>query len=389
MKVLILGDASSPHIIKWANTLRSEGIDIIIFSMEYSDKKQFHPDIQIFLSKNISKIKNIRTNDFLKIFYVLALVEIRTLIKKIKPDIVHAHYASSYGLLGALLGFHPYVLSVWGGDVISFPETSPLHRLLFKFNLRKADEILSTSLFMANLLEKYTKKQIHLTPFGIDTSVFKPGEKVGLFKEDYDCIIGTIKGLEWYYGIEYLIEAFLIVTQKLPEKKLKLLIVGGGALESKIKNLIKELNLEDKVFLTGRISYNEVQKYHNTLDIYVAVSVYQESFGVSVLEASACEKPVIISRVGGMIEVVDENVTGFIVPPRNPEETANKMMMLINNSTLRVDMGKAGRKMVERIYNINECIDKMISVYRNLIPQHSQISSNKKSTTNIISQEQK
>ena len=103
------------------------------------------------------------------------------------------------------------------------------------------------------------------------------------------------------------------------------------------------------------------------VDIFVAVSVYEESFGVAVLEASACEKPVIISRVGGMIEVVEEGVTGYIVPPRNSELTALKITELVLNPSLRQKFGAAGRERVQKLFDLEVCLKNMINIYNELL----------------------
>lgn len=367
MKVLILGDASNPHIIKWANALYSSGIEIIIFSFRKSDALVFLKGIEIFSMDSLYNITTKKNAAISKIFYLKAIPKLKTIIRERKPDIVHAHYASSYGFLGSLVNFHPFIISVWGSDVIDFPKTSILHRELFKFNLRKADKILSTSQFMANLLKKYTSKKIFITPFGIDLQLFKPESKSDLYFTNDEIVVGSIKGLEWYYGIEYLIEAYHKVIKILPEKKIRLLIVGGGAIEDKIKNLIMNMGLEGKVILTGKVNYREIHKYHNMLDIFVAVSVYEESFGVAVLEASACGKPVIISRVGGMIEVVEEGITGYIVPPRDSELTAQKIIKLILDESLRQKLGIQGRERVQKLFDLKVCLNNMINIYQDLI----------------------
>lgn len=367
MKVLILGDASNPHIIKWANVLKSSGIEIIIFSLRKGDSSSFTKGIEIVSFDSLQKITFLTNAALPKIQYLKVIPKIRSIIKEKKPDIVHAHYASSYGFLGAILNFHPFVISVWGGDVIDFPLTSVFHRWIFKFNLMMADRILTTSNFMAQLLGKYTKKSINVTPFGVDLSVFKTDQKFPLLNEKYDAVIGCIKGLEWYYGIEYLVEAFELAVYRLPEKKLKLIIVGGGAIEQKIKRMIQEKNLDEKILLTGKVDYKEIQKYHNLLDIFVAVSVYQESFGVAVIEASACSKPVIISKVGGMIELVEDNVTGFIVPPRDIHKLADKIIKLVIDKKLRVKMGKAGREKVEKQYDLASSVVTMVNIYNSLL----------------------
>jgi len=99
---------------------------------------------------------------------------------------------------------------------------------------------------------------------------------------------------------------------------------------------------------TGKVNYGEVPKYHNMLTISVFPSIFEsESFGVSILEASACEKPVVVSNVGGLPEVVDDQKTGFIVPPKDPEKLAEAIEKLILNESLRLQIGKAGRIMVK------------------------------------------
>lgn len=137
----------------------------------------------------------------------------KKVITEFKPDILHAHYASSYGLLGALSGFHPYIISVCGSDVFDFPNTSFLHKIVLKYNLSVADKILSTSNVMAIETSKYTNKEIIVTPFGIDLDKFKPLSVKTIFNKE-NIVIGTITILEEKYGIEYLIRAFAIVKNK-------------------------------------------------------------------------------------------------------------------------------------------------------------------------------
>ncbi len=110
-----------------------------------------------------------------KIGYLTALFQVRKLVAQIKPDIVHAHYASGYGLLGAMVNFHPYIISVWGSDIFDFPKKSAVHRKVLQHNLSKADYICSTSHIMAGEIKKYiNKKEIVITPFGVDCGKFKP-----------------------------------------------------------------------------------------------------------------------------------------------------------------------------------------------------------------------
>ncbi|MFA5455711.1 MAG: glycosyltransferase [Sulfurimonas sp.] len=363
MKLLLLSDPNSPHTIKWAKSLADRGIEVIIFGLGDLIVQDYSriSNIQV---KTLNETITRNEGSFSKLKYLKALPTIKKIINDFQPDIVHAHYASGYGLLGALSGFHPFIASVWGSDVFSFPHKSFLHKAMLKFNLEKADKILSTSNVMAKETKLYTNKDIEVTPFGIDMEQFRPTEVKSLFDKD-DIVVGTVKTLEDKYGIEYLIKAFKIVSDKYPNLPLKLLIVGGGSLESNLKSLVKELNIEDKTVFTGKVPFSDVPKYHNMLSVFVSVS-NSESFGVAIIEASSCGKPVVVSNVGGLPEVVDDGVSGFVVEPRNPQQTADAIEKLILDEKLRITIGSNGRARVDKLYNWEDNLQQMIKIYEEL-----------------------
>src|SRR4030067_535506 len=231
MKVLMLSDPGSYHTIKWANALNKRGIEIYVFGFSYYDKNLFNKDIKVETHGISSNIKNKSDGSFSKLVYLTSLNYVKRIIKEYKPDLIHVQYASSFGLIGALSNFHPLVIQVWGSDVYNFPTKSFIHKKILKYNLSKADSILSTSQCMLLQTKKFTDKEIDFFYLGVDTEKFKPMKNDSVFNSE-DIVIGTIKSLEKKYGIEYLIKAFRIVKDKLPSLPLKLLIVGSGALEN-------------------------------------------------------------------------------------------------------------------------------------------------------------
>lgn len=145
---------------------------------------------------------------------------------------------------------------------------------------------------------------------------------------------------------------------------LKLLIVGDGPQKGELEHFVDELQLTDVTTFTGNVLNNSVCSYLHQMDIYVALSrLDSESFGVAILEASACELPVVVSNVGGLPEVVEDGKTGFVVPKENPTAAANALLELIENPSLRNQMGKEGRKMVIKDYEWSENVTRMENLY--------------------------
>lgn len=367
MKLLLLSDPNSAHTFKWVKSLVERGCEIYLFGVSGHDKKLYSSFKNLTVESygiNETVVKS-GEGSLSKLQYLNSIPRIREVIKLFKPDIVHAHSASSYGLLGALAGFSPLIVSVWGLDIFTFPRKSALHSLLIRYVLKKADYILSTSEIMAKETALYTSKEVLVTPFGIDMEMFKP-EKVKKICGDEDIVIGIIKTLEKNYGIDYLIKSFKILKERNQSLPLKLLVVGKGSQEAELKKLAKELNLNGTVIFTGAVDYNDVPKYQNMLDISVSLSHF-EGFGVSTIEACACEKPVVVSNVGGLAEIVENNESGIIVPPSNPEATAAALEKLVLDKELRLKLGRKGREIVKEKYFWEDNVDLMMDIYGKVI----------------------
>ncbi len=366
--VLILGDANSPHVQKWATAIEKRGISTSIFSLNAPPESWQHdnPLIKVWVASNYTS-SHYSKSVFQKLGILSKFFLLLKIIRTTKPTILHAHYASSYGLLGALTFFRPYIVSVWGMDVYDFPRQGLIQKLVLRFNLSRANMVFSTSEVMKLETQLYTNTPIAVTPFGVDLKVFGAGQgnqTDGLMPT----VIGTIKSLSPKYGIDDLIRSFAMVCDQLPQYNLKLLLVGGGAYRSQYETLVKELNIAERTTFTGLVSHKEVPGFHQQIDIFLALSTEDsESFGVSVVEASASGKPVIVSAVGGLPEVVEDGVTGFVLPKKSPELVAKKLNELILNPELAKGMGNAGRTRVKEKYDWELNMDAAVELYTNCI----------------------
>jgi glycosyltransferase involved in cell wall biosynthesis len=356
-KVLIIGDGNSPHTAKWIESLhKEESVEIFLFSLSTVESKKYNDSKKLIIQDSAwsqtSKLTRI-------IDYFKAILILRKFYKKIRPDIVHAHYATSSGLLACLINPKKLFVSVWGSEVYIFPKKSFLHKLLFQGILKRADSIFSTSSDMARETKIYTQKRVDVIPFGIDLTRFRK-----VLEKDKNLIrIGIVKSLKKIYGIDILIRSFALLVTKYPEKHLQLLIIGGGPEEHGLRTLCKKLNVFELTSFTGKVDQSEIAKYHNKLDIAVYPS-HSESFGVSVLESSACEVPVIVSAVGGLPEVVIDESTGFIVKENTPESIVALLSLLVEKENKRVEFGVNGRQFVSEKYSWSRSIESMLIHYR-------------------------
>lgn len=373
MKLLILADGNSIHTQKWINGLLGRGIKIYLFSLNSFNEEDYTKSENFKYSVLDMGVKKSQGGGWGKIRYLKALPIIKKIISECQPDIIHAHFASSYGLLGALCGEGPLIVSVWGYDVFEFPELSIIHKSLLKFLLKKADRVLSTSEIMARRTAQFTDKEICVTPFGVDLSVFYPRNDKSRKKEltsfnDNDFVIGTVKLLEKKYGIDIMLYAFSLLIKKYNEIPLKCCIVGNGSEDRNLKNLAKSLGIEKEVYFSGRVPNREVPELLNCFDIYVALSVEDgESFGVAIIEASACAVPVIVTDAGGLPEVVEHNKTGIVVKKKNVEEAFKAMEKLVLDPGLRQEYGQNGLNRVKKLYDWDNCLKQMQEIYQDLM----------------------
>lgn len=357
-KILLLGDVNSIHLHKWILALKDH-FQVLVFSFDVLQKQyQWLAELEgvelQYAHQNTSNSKNVFT-------YLKQVKQLKAFYKQHQPDITHAHYATSYGMLGALCRPKNYCISAWGTDVYLFPKTSPIHRFIFKWIIGRANYLFATSNPLANELKQYTSKSIEVIPFGIDTQLFAPNENIQ--KQDV-FTIGTVKGLDLIYGIDRLIDAFATFHKKHPYSQC--VIYGKGPHQQQFEQQIKDLGLTDKILLKGFVENTEVPTVLNTFDAYCALS-RSESFGVAVIEASACELPVIVSNIGGLTEVVRDNETGFIVDAENQNEIVGRFENLYENKELRKKMGQNGRIFVYENFEWSKNAMQQIQFYNGII----------------------
>lgn len=365
MKVLLFSDPSSSHTVKWANGLAERGIEVIVYGFSTFSKHNYSDGIRVETSPRISdETKAQKDGAFGKITYFKLLSELKSVISNEKPDILHAHYGSSYGLIGALSGFHPFIVSYWGSDLFVFAKKNFINRLITNYVSSKSNVITVTSDYLANVLKKYSTKTPIVIPFGIDLNKFT--FKESKINDSETIVIGIVKLLKDIYGFKILIDAFDIVLKKYKTKKVKLLIVGDGEKRNEYEQRVARLGISKSVEFAGLVQPINIMEYYNKIDIAVFPS-YDESFGVALIEAMACGIPVIASNISAFKEIFKDGDVGDLVLNLEKEDFANKIIYYLENPNYYQRKHKQARAHVEKYYSLQENISKMIEVYESTL----------------------
>ncbi|MHA2054464.1 MAG: glycosyltransferase [Candidatus Hodarchaeales archaeon] len=349
LHIVIFSSEVSIHTRRWVLGLRDLGLKVDLITL-YKD--------------GIHDIGGINLGAVNKLDYLTKIGKLKSIINKLKPDILHAHFASSYGFLASFVNHPRKILSVWGYDIIGFPQRNLIQHGMIMKSLKSAHYITATGYFLKSVLDSMNIKEtpIDIIPFGVDQNVFSYKERVS----PKEIRIGIAKHLEDQYGVHVLIEAFKLLLKK--HDNIRLLIAGTGGKEMRYKQLVEKYKLGDKIEFVGEIEYAEMPAFLNSLDIATMPSINDnESFGVAALEASATGLPVVATRVGGIPEVVLHGESGFLAEKKNPDQLAEYIGMLIRDPNLRRKMGIAGRKMVEQKYRWEDNLKAMHNLYEKIM----------------------
>jgi len=342
MRICLLSSANSVHTQRWAKSLHDYGHDVMVISL---------------YDGHIENAENARTS---KAFYPKYHFAIKKVLQRFRPDILHAHHASSYGFLGALQNFHPYIVSVWGYDVLLFPYKSIFHRQIIKHALRKADQITATSKALSKAVFSLAGLSAEVIPFGVDKGFIETNRNY----DNEKLVIGIVKDLRSVYGIDVLIKAFAGLVMK--GYPVKLMIVGEGELKSDLINLCNQLNINEYVSFKNKVPHSKVIDLFKEIDIF-AIPSHSESFGVAAVEAMATGLPVVASNIGGLPEVVDDGKTGMLVKPGDVEDLKRALEFYILDKDARIEHGKRGREKVEALYNWKDNAEQMNNLYKEIL----------------------
>ncbi|MEA1927000.1 MAG: glycosyltransferase [Candidatus Auribacterota bacterium] len=291
------------------------------------------------------------------------------LLKQNAGDIISIQHPDPLAAVSYLLA-HPHgkLVVVYQSDIIKQKLTKLLyHPFLFSF-LARADTVIVTSpLYMADspVLRRFREKCV-VIPIGIDPDYYllTPAieEKVReIHRAHGNRIVLFVGRLALYKGIEYLLKA-------MEEVDGKLLVIGKGDRFRALAMMVASHHLEDKVFFMSEVSQSNLLAYLHACSVFCLPSISRnEAYGIVQLEAMACSRPVVSTRLDTGVNYINlDRETGLVVPPQDPGKLRDALNRLLDNPELSEKLGRQGRERVEQEFTKEKMAEKTYRLYQEI-----------------------
>lgn len=343
------------HMENLARKLEKRGHEVIIMTKTADFNDDSH-------GLNVVRIKSLfRSSQTLDIPYMDELEEV---LRKEKPDIIHAHHAfSPISLFSLSMGKRLGIKTVLTNHSIQFLYDfnhlwKPSSVLLFPFKqyINNADRIIAVSKAAATFISHFTEKEVKIIPNGVSIEEFSP--RVKTFDGKSVLFVGRFV---YRKGLHLLLEAMKRVVDE--KEGAELTIVGSGYLSPFLKAFVKTLNLQDNVYIREELSKSELVEVYRKSNVFVLPSVFGESFGIVLLEAMASKTPIVATAQGGVREIVRHMETGLLIKRNKIEGIAKGILTLLEDEELseRISLNAFGEV---KKYDWNMIVERIEEAYK-------------------------
>lgn len=302
-----------------------------------------------------------------------------SIVKESNADLIDASSVRGGLVASTSTLFHKIPILVHVRDCVPRNKIGILTRRIIA---RRASKIVANSSYVAHhfALDDSMFRKIDVVYNPLDLSTFNPQKVDGtqlkkMFKaNDSYPLLGVIGQISPWKGLVDVIGAMPEVLSSFPEARL--LVVGEPKFDTasarydnvayfkELRSLVKKLNLKKEVIFTGERS--DIPEVMKAIDLLILAS-WEEPFGRTLIEAMAMEKPVISTNVGGPTEIIEDTVNGVLVSPKNPQIIARAIIQLASKKKKSEEMGRRGRKKVEKRFNTDTYIAKMLNIYKKIL----------------------
>lgn len=344
----LLGDANSVHVQRWASEMLARGCKVSVVTARPAE-------LQGVEQRVISGVS--RSTDWL-----FRVAETRRQLDSLAPDIVHAHYITSYGYLAAQASRRPLVMTAWGSDILLTPHQSRLKRWLTGWTLRQADLITGDSLDLVDEIASYRPTaRVYQIHWGADMSRFRPADWAA--KPCFDVV--SLRSWEPNYHVDVIVTAFADLCRRVPQGNPQLHLLGGGSGEAALRAQVRAFGIEANVSLHGRVDDAAMAAVLGVSKVSVSVP-HSDATSVSVLESMAAGLPVIASDLPANRQWLGADDGAFVGAGDPVALTAALESMRLDDRRAS-DIGRRNHERMLRDGSRAVQMDLMLSMYETLL----------------------
>ena len=314
------------------------------------------------------------------------LADLKRVIRSIRPDLIQAGPIQRCALLAALTGFHPLLGMSWGYDLIFDAGRSPLWRWATRYTLKHSDMLLGDSQIIRQLAISHgmPDERIVTFPWGIDLQHFCPPAQQTPAEGPFTLL--STRNWEPIYGVDVIARAVSSVQQTLEARQaaaeakngapetgaaqtgpdLRLVMLGNGSQAAMLRQILMKGGFNERVSFPGQVSFTNLPNYYHMADLYIAAS-HSDGTSISLLEAMACGRPVLVSDIPGNREWVTPGENGWLFPDGDDKVLANAILHAIQQRAELPDMGRRARQIAEERADWNKNFQQLLGIYKKMV----------------------
>jgi glycosyltransferase involved in cell wall biosynthesis len=298
-------------------------------------------------------------------YIVMGIINLAIWSARERFDVIHVHWPFPHGLFAvipALMGVK--VVSTCHGAELALGRKKKWIRSVLSWLLRKSDVVGCNSSHTAGEIKAVSARAATIIPYGATTRIEPAGTKLEKSPGEPATILFSGRLIQ-RKGLPYLIRT---IPELLKHRPVKLVITGNGDRREELEKLTRELGLESSVTFRGFVSNEELGELYRTCDLYVHPAIFDdkgdtEGLGVVLIEALMNERPVVASAVGGIVDVIEHEETGLLVPEKDEPALAAAILRLLGDPELAERLGKAGSRFAERHFDWSRITDETEELY--------------------------
>jgi len=290
------------------------------------------------------------------------LLGLRRVIKRIKPDIIHAGPIQTVGLLAALSGFRPLLVMSWGFDLMRDVDRGLHWRWATNYVLKRA------TYFTCDCEATRQKAISHgvnpsrtiVFPWGVDLVYFTPEPREMSIGKSKEFTLLCNRSWEPNYGVDVLARAFVRVAHE--RKDVNLVLLSGGSQEKLLRQILTGGGVIDRVFFGGQASFSEIPRYYRKADLFISAS-HVDGSSVSLMEALACGLPALVSDIPANREWVTGSNNGWLFPDGDADALATMILEIVANREQLAGVSRVARAVAEERADWNKNFQKLLQAY--------------------------